>query len=125
MLREALQEGQTSQSAWGPPLWIPYSVLTIGMALLAMQVALQVGQRSLITLGIIVLAVAVFLVWQRPVRPIVTGVAQWQIGIAYCVVTLIVMFSGMPIAFALGVVALSFMILFMPAASVDTVAQNF
>ncbi|WP_410492301.1 TRAP transporter large permease [Bosea sp. 685] len=35
------------------------------------------------------------------------------------------MFSGMPIAFALGVVALIFMLLFMPAASVDTIAQNF
>ncbi|WP_245297026.1 MULTISPECIES: TRAP transporter large permease [Rhodomicrobium] len=50
---------------------------------------------------------------------------QWQIGIAYCVVTLLVMFSGMPIAFALGVVALTFMVLFMPRASVDTIAQNF
>jgi C4-dicarboxylate transporter, DctM subunit len=37
---EAVHEGQTSQSAWGPPLWIPYSVLTIGMALLAVQVRL-------------------------------------------------------------------------------------
>jgi C4-dicarboxylate transporter, DctM subunit len=35
------------------------------------------------------------------------------------------MFSGMPIAFALGIVALTFMLLFMPAASVDTIAQNF
>ncbi|WP_425330026.1 TRAP transporter large permease [Terrirubrum flagellatum] len=35
------------------------------------------------------------------------------------------MFSGMPIAFALGVVALVFMLLFMPRASVDTIAQNF
>jgi C4-dicarboxylate transporter DctM subunit len=125
LLQEAVQEGQTSHSAWGPPLWIPYLVLTIGMTLLAVQVALQVGQRSLITLGIVALAVAVFLLWQRPIRPLITGVPQWQIGIAYCVVTLFVMFSGMPIAFALGVVALSFMILFMPAASVDTIAQNF
>ncbi|HEY7646481.1 MAG TPA: TRAP transporter large permease [Hyphomicrobiales bacterium] len=50
---------------------------------------------------------------------------QWQIGVSYCVVTLLVMFSGMPIAFALGVVALFFMVLFMPAASVDTITQNF
>ncbi|MEW9304903.1 TRAP transporter large permease [Labrys portucalensis] len=50
---------------------------------------------------------------------------QWGIGVAYCAATLIVLFSGMPIAFALGVVALTFMILFMPAASIDTLAQNF
>jgi len=125
LLNEAIQEGQTSHSAWGPPLWIPYLVLTVGMSMLAVQVALQVGQRSWITLGIVVLAVAAFILWQRPVRPIITGLPQWQVGIAYCVVTLLVMFSGMPIAFALGTVALTFMVLFMPAASVDTVAQNF
>jgi C4-dicarboxylate transporter DctM subunit len=39
LLHEALLEGQTSHSAWGPPLWIPYLVLTIGMTMLAVQVA--------------------------------------------------------------------------------------
>ena len=34
------------------------------------------------------------------------------------------MFSGMPIAFALGAVAALFMIFFMPASSLDTVTQN-
>jgi tripartite ATP-independent transporter DctM subunit len=34
------------------------------------------------------------------------------------------MFSGMPIAFALGAVATAFMILFMPSSSVDTISQN-
>lgn len=125
LLAEALHEGQTTHSAWGPPLWIPYSLLTIGMTLLALQVALQVGERSLTTLFIVLACAAAFLVWQRPVKPMLTGLPQWQIGIAYCVVTLVVMFSGMPIAFALGVVALIFMVLFMPAASVDTIAQNF
>ena len=42
----------------------------------------------------------------------------------YGVATLVVMFSGMPIAFALGVVAVSFMYFFMPASSLDTVTQN-
>ena len=125
LLVEAIEEGQTSHSAWGPPLWIPYLALTAGMVLLAIQVALQVGQRSLIVLGLIVAGVAAFLLWQRPVRPIISGLPQWQVGIAYCVATLAVMFSGMPIVFALGVVALTFMVLFMPAASVDTIAQNF
>jgi tripartite ATP-independent transporter DctM subunit len=125
LLREAIHEGQTSHSAWGPPLWIPYSLLTFGMTLLAVQVALQVGQRSLLVLAIVVVAVVALLLWERPVRPLVSGLSQAQVGIAYFVATLVVMFSGMPIAFALGVVALVFMLLFMPSASVDTIAQNF
>jgi tripartite ATP-independent transporter DctM subunit len=47
-----------------------------------------------------------------------------SIGLLYGAATLIVMFSGMPIAFALGAVATLFMIAFMPAASVDTITQN-
>jgi C4-dicarboxylate transporter, DctM subunit len=46
------------------------------------------------------------------------------IGLLYGAATLIVMFAGMPIAFALGAVATVFMIAFMPAASVDTITQN-
>jgi TRAP-type C4-dicarboxylate transport system permease small subunit len=42
LLLEAIEDGQTSSSAWGPPLWIPYSCMTIGMALLALQLLLQV-----------------------------------------------------------------------------------
>jgi C4-dicarboxylate transporter, DctM subunit len=45
-------------------------------------------------------------------------------GLMYGGATLAVMFSGMPIAFALGAVALVFMLFFMPAASLDTVTQN-
>src|SRR6202165_551365 len=46
------------------------------------------------------------------------------LGLLFAGVTLVVMFSGMPIAFALGVVAVSFMYVFMPASSLDTVVQN-
>ncbi len=46
------------------------------------------------------------------------------LGLLFAVVTLLVMFSGMPIAFALGFVALLFMFFFMPAASLDTITQN-
>jgi len=46
------------------------------------------------------------------------------VGFLYAGATLGVMFSGMPIAFALGAVAVLFMALFMPAASLDTVTQN-
>ena len=46
------------------------------------------------------------------------------IGLMYGGATLAAMFSGMPIAFALGAVAVVFMYFFMPHASLDTVAQN-
>jgi C4-dicarboxylate transporter DctM subunit len=46
------------------------------------------------------------------------------IGLLYGGATLLVMFIGMPIAFALGAVATVFMIVFMPRGSVDTITQN-
>ena len=46
------------------------------------------------------------------------------IGFLYAGATLGAMLSGIPIAFALGFVALAFMVAFMPGASLDTVAQN-
>ena len=45
LLHEAYIDGQTSQSAWGPPLWIPYALLAAGMILLALQFAIQVAVR--------------------------------------------------------------------------------
>lgn len=50
--------------------------------------------------------------------------SETVMGVMYGVVTLLVMFSGMPIAFALGAVAVSFMYFFMPGSSLDTVTQN-
>lgn len=41
LLMEAIDEGQISDSAWGPPLWIPYGSMTVGMALLALQILVQ------------------------------------------------------------------------------------
>jgi len=46
------------------------------------------------------------------------------LGLLFTGVTLLVMFSGMPIAFSLGLVATVFMFLFMPKSSLDTVTQN-
>jgi C4-dicarboxylate transporter DctM subunit len=46
------------------------------------------------------------------------------IGVLYGLVTLLVMFSGMPIAFSLGSVATLFMLIFMPASALDTITQN-
>ena len=46
LLAEAWEEGQTTPSSWGPPLWIPYGCMTAGMALLSVQLLLQVlGSR--------------------------------------------------------------------------------
>ena len=50
--------------------------------------------------------------------------SELAIGLSYGAATLLVMFSGMPIAFALGTVAVVFMYFFMPASSLDTVTQN-
>ena len=47
-----------------------------------------------------------------------------HIGLLYGGATLVALFSGMPIAFALGGVATVFMLMFMPGASLDTIAQN-
>jgi TRAP-type C4-dicarboxylate transport system permease small subunit len=41
LLAEAWTEGQTTPSSWGPPLWIPYSCMALGMALLTLQLLLQ------------------------------------------------------------------------------------
>ena len=41
LLAEAWTEGQTTPSSWGPPLWIPYGCMALGMALLSVQLALQ------------------------------------------------------------------------------------
>jgi C4-dicarboxylate transporter DctM subunit len=51
-------------------------------------------------------------------------VTTLSIGLLYGATTLVVMFAGMPIAFALGAVATVFMMAFMPHSSVDTIAQN-
>ena len=46
------------------------------------------------------------------------------IGVLYGLGTLLLMFSGMPIAFALGGIAVIFMFIFMPGASLDTITLN-
>ena len=42
LLHEAWVDGYHSGSTWGPPLWIPYSLMSIGMTLLSVQILLQV-----------------------------------------------------------------------------------
>lgn len=45
LLREALEDGQTTPSSWGAPLWIPYGCMTVGMGLLTLQLLVQVFRR--------------------------------------------------------------------------------
>ena len=42
LLQEAVVEGYRTSSTWQPPLWVPYSLMTVGMLLLSLQVLLQV-----------------------------------------------------------------------------------
>ena len=42
LLEEAIIENYHSGSTWGPPLWIPYSLMTVGMVLLSIQILLQI-----------------------------------------------------------------------------------
>ncbi|HZL39774.1 MAG TPA: TRAP transporter small permease [Pseudolabrys sp.] len=45
LLLEAIEGGFRTSSTWQPPLAIPYSLMTVGMALLTLQVLLQVIQQ--------------------------------------------------------------------------------
>ncbi|WP_454918829.1 TRAP transporter small permease [Xanthobacter sediminis] len=44
LLHEAWVDGQVTSSSWGPPLWIPYGIMTVGMTLLSLQLLLQVAE---------------------------------------------------------------------------------
>ena len=41
LFHEAWSEGQTTSSSFAPPLWIPYSLMAVGMSILTLQLFLQ------------------------------------------------------------------------------------
>ena len=43
LLHEAWVDKQTTSSSWAPPLWIPYSLMSVGMTLLALQLVVHVA----------------------------------------------------------------------------------
>ena len=45
LLHEAIVDEQTTSSTWGPPLWIPYGLMAVGITLLVLQLLLQVLVR--------------------------------------------------------------------------------
>lgn len=42
MVYEAIVEGQTTSTTFSPPLWIPYTMIAIGMSMLSLQILLQI-----------------------------------------------------------------------------------
>ena len=42
LLAEAWTDNFHSESTWAPPLWIPYSLMTVGMTLLSVQLLMQI-----------------------------------------------------------------------------------
>ena len=44
LLLESIDDGRVTDSAWAPPLWIPYSLMTAGMTLLCLRFALQIAE---------------------------------------------------------------------------------
>jgi len=41
---EAIEDGRVTDSSWAPPLWFPYSMMTVGMSLLSLRFLVQLVQ---------------------------------------------------------------------------------
>ena len=115
LLWEAWTEGQVSQSTWWAPMRISDGIMTLGArsSRLRARVA-SAGEVHLRAVSRALRRRARSCSGRGRVNPLLSRFTPAAIGIAYCMATLLVMFSGMPIAFALGAVATAFMIFFMP-----------
>src|SRR5262249_58066553 len=118
VLDEQIEDGDASAWTWGPPLWIAYWLMTAGMVLLSVQLLLQVAApaRALPTAAVLRTAIALLAVaavgllavrldFAALLASVVDVNGVGFIGLLYGIITLVVMFAGMPIAFALGAVA--------------------
>src|SRR5262249_760957 len=92
--------------------------------MLALQIAVQLGKRSFALLLCSLASLVPMLLLSRVPAPLLNGVGHPAIGVAYCAITILAMLSGLPIAFALGIVAIAFTLVIMPRKSADTIAQN-
>ena len=107
LLHEAWTGGLCQRHRLGAAALDPLLSMSVGMTLLTVQIILQAFQPL-----------------PRPHRRPSNLYESFTLGLLYGGVTLLVMFSGMPIAFALGLVATIFMVFFMPRSALDTVTQN-
>ncbi len=53
LLHEAWVDGQVTNSTWAPSLWIPYSMMFVGMVLLTFQLFLQIFIRKTVATDVV------------------------------------------------------------------------
>lgn len=53
LLHEAWVDGQVTNSTWAPSLWVPYSMMFVGMVLLTFQLFLQIFIRKTVSTDVV------------------------------------------------------------------------
>ncbi len=111
---DSYAKNEHSGSMWNPPRWPLYLTMPIGLGLTALQYVAE---------------------WFRPDQPGTTSqprfpdkapdVSELQIGLLLFGVTMIVLFSGLPIAWGLSLVAVAFLAIFKGPTSLAVIAKQF